>query len=64
MRRMFKCLGDSCHSSAKQDERQLLICAELLRRMREDGYKDWQGATRDQQFLGKIIGKHFMGWWD
>ena len=64
MRCMSKCLGDGYHLNAKRDEKQLKICAELLRRMQEDGYRDWKGQIRDQKFLGEIIGKHFLGWWD
>ena len=70
MRRMSKCLGNGCHSTAKRDEKQLLMCAELLKRMQKDEYmcgynnKDFYGGIRDQKLLGKIIGKHFMSWWD
>lgn len=55
---------------SQKDARQMLICAEILKRLRED---DWEGVTGKQhmtrmrgwqELLGKLIGRHLMTWWD
>lgn len=57
---------------------QLTICAELLKRLRDDDYPSrdprphdrlwadhWIYMERqDQRMLGEIIGKHLCSWWD
>lgn len=67
LRRMSKCIGNGCHINAKRDAKQMLICAALLKRMIEDEY-DWRKnpyvSIRDQKYLGLMIGKHLMKWWD
>jgi hypothetical protein len=68
------------HVNAEHDARQMRVCAELLKRLRDDDY--WEnakirfGATaqaskyagrhaaNDQAYLGKTIGKHLRCWWD
>lgn len=50
--------------------KQLLICAELLRRLRADDSSDvqfWQHEARMrgwERMLGREIGRHLRSWWD
>jgi hypothetical protein len=68
------------HTNSKRDGKRMLICADLLKRLRADEY--WDNAVKrfgestqaakfcaaqqkaDQQYLGNLIGKHFTHWWD
>lgn len=45
-----------------REAKNLLICATLLKRMIED-YPS-KSNKEDQKYLGKLIGKHFMSWWN
>ncbi len=81
LRRMSKRAGDArivvgWNSTA----RQTLICAELLKRLREDDYCERAKACglpdgavyrhassnqkHDLQYLGKILSRHMLSWWD
>lgn len=58
--------------------RQTLVCAEILKKLRDDEYmekaqkiygKNWPkyfevAKKEDLEYLGKMIGKHFLNWWD
>jgi hypothetical protein len=68
------------HVGSALDAERQRICAELLRRMREDAYHE--NAVRrfgnntiaaefaikhqraDQKYLGILLGKHLASWWD
>lgn len=61
------------HVGCEKDERQLLICAELLKRMIENNDEKFSNGNfkkhdeqmhQCQELLGQIIGKHMMSWWD
>lgn len=68
------------HVTSKNDGRQMLICAELLKRLQKDEYfktlnkpfgqsrdrvkLSIKQAKADQALLGKILGKHLTSWWD
>ena len=58
------------HIGSSRDARQMLICAELLRRLREDESDGLDGLVHEkrmrgwQMMCGAIIGKHLRNWWD
>ena len=68
------------HVGSKRDGQRMLICAEILKRLRADDYFDNAqkrfGSTTlaakvsqsqheaDQRYLGAVIGKYLTGWWD
>lgn len=70
MARNFKERGH--HVGSDKDARKMLICATLLRRMRDDEYiflhKDTSKADRiaqyDQEYCFKLMAKHFRCWWN
>ena len=72
MSRVFQKHGH--HLFSDRDARRTLICAELLKRIRQDEWLEpitrssvHRHSTRMkewQEMLGKIIGKHLTGWWD
>ena len=81
LRRMSKNFGaNQRHTDWNRQERQTLICAELLHRLRKDEYfrnaekryeniglqvKAAQAQQKyDQEYLGKILGKYLNHWWD
>jgi hypothetical protein len=53
-----------------QMSKELMICSELLRRLREDNFngKDYNETElitkHHQEMLGNIIGKKLRHWWD
>lgn len=65
---------------AELDRKRMLLCAELLRRLRDDEY--WRNAVKrygetslaadaarrqqreDQRYLGVVLGKYLNHWWD
>lgn len=59
LRRMSKSCNN--HMSSEKDAKRMLIGAELLKRMVDDS-NDNQKYYQD--YLGKLIGKHFRSWWD
>ena len=61
-RRMSGIFKNGYHTSAKRDAKRTLICAELLKRMEEDNKPEMNQFY--QEYLGKLIGKYFMSWWD
>ncbi len=61
-RRMSKVFENGCHSNAYKDARRTLICAELLKRIIEDDKPEMNQFY--QEYLGRLIGKYFLGWWD
>lgn len=71
MRRMSKLHKEHpIVSDSHRMSRQLLICAELLKRLREDTL-DYQrvklhdGKMRHyNRYLGELIGKHLRTWWN
>ena len=60
----------SRHTGAKKDARDMLVCAELIKRLRDDDFEGitvWQHEIRTkewQQMLGRLLGKHLRSWWD
>jgi len=74
LRRMSKVLYNGHHVGSNKDAKRTLICAEILKRIRED--KPIEPITRISverdmarkkewgELMGKIIGKHLRGWWD
>lgn len=60
----------SRHTGAKKDARNMLVCAELIKRLRDDNFEEvtiWQHEIRIkewQQMLGRLLGKHLRSWWD
>lgn len=81
LRRMSKGFKEHGHHvNADLDAHRMLVCAELLKRLREDEY--WQNAQirfgkstlaanhsqmvqkNDQKYLGVILGKYLNHWWD
>ncbi len=68
------------HVDSQKSAHQMLVCAELLRRLDDDGY--WENAQKrfgcsslsakfccqqmrsDQRYLGLLIGKYLTSWWD
>lgn len=65
--------------NARRHRREMLVCAELLRRLRADDYwqQEWDRlgpgraagksatllARADQAYLGRLIGRHLSHWW-
>lgn len=71
MRRMSKVHKDNpIVSDSERMSRQLLICAELLKRLREDEIDFQRVRLHDgkmkhyNEYLGKMIGKHLRSWWN
>jgi len=70
LRRISDCLKDGCSVGSESHARQALICAELLKRLKEDsqaGVTYHQHTTRMREWdimFGKTIGKHLRCWWD
>jgi len=69
MSKLHKNHGHLLHSD--RYAKQMLICAVLLKRLREDDYcmngkiSHWTyRAKYDQEYLFKIMGKYFRHWWD
>jgi len=70
------------HIRSDRDAQNMLICAELLKRLRLDNWEDLDGSTvirtsdryvfkrhdarirYDQEYLGRLLGKHLRSWWD
>ena len=65
---MFKNCDDQFFGTEKA-ARELLICAEILRRLREDYAEGVSYAIQNQrmkemeELLGKIIGRKMRSWW-
>src|SRR6266852_301674 len=69
----------SIHSDNKKTVKQLMVCAELCKRLHEEKYHDRkitsmrlfkkqildgeEIADQDSQLLGRMIGKHLRRWW-
>lgn len=79
LRRMSKLFENGYHVLAHRDARRMLICAELLKRLRTESYachrnglsvtkasvqRDQMVGMYYQEYLGKILGKYLRGWWD
>jgi len=79
LRNMSKLFSDGCHTSSKRDARRMLICAEILKRLRTESYacnnnglpitrfnclRDEKVAKYYQKYLGELLGKHLRSWWD
>jgi hypothetical protein len=70
LRRLSKTLEDGHHVGGKHEARRALICAILLKRLREDNYwkdkrsNEVERAQFDQELCFKIMGKHFREWWE
>ena len=79
LRRMSKLFKNGCHVLHERDSRRMLICAELLKRLRTEYHldrnigapmnkftlkQDMELGTYYQEYFGKIIGKYLRGWWD
>lgn len=82
LRRMAKVSEHGRQLEGPRIARQMRVCAELLRRMREDEYvgqeceqspnalRSYKGEVmlmreiQDQRYLGLLIGKYLMRWWD
>jgi len=71
LRRMEKVLRHGNHVGCEKDARRILICAVLLKRLREDNY--WEEnkgkntnyrAKYDQEYCFKLMSKYLRGWWD
>jgi hypothetical protein len=68
MSHCFKYHGNSVN--CEKDAKNLLICAELLKRLRDDDFvgedyrKHENQMTECQRLLGKMIGKYLRSWWD
>jgi hypothetical protein len=70
LRRMSKCLNNGWSVGCGKSARETLICAELLKRLREDEI-DWKRLKLHErkmryynEYFGKIIGKRLRWWWD
>ena len=71
LRRMSKCIGKGGFEGSKKCGRQMLICAEILKRLDEDKMGKphrvnivENNKTYLQRYLGTIIGKYLRHWWD
>ena len=64
-----------CHVGNEKDVRRMMVCAELLNRLRTEKHDTLPvtrhnikyGNLRDQyyqEYLGKMIGKHLRCWWN
>jgi hypothetical protein len=75
MSELFRKYGTSVHSD--KYARQTLICAELLKRLADDNYWEMRKFGRklsseqqqaienaDSELCFKIMGKHFLSWWE
>jgi hypothetical protein len=67
-------------AEADRSRRQMVVCSELLRRLREDAYLDnarrffgdqpeayrasRRQARNDMAYFGRIVGKYLTHWWD
>jgi len=78
LQRMSKLFKHGPHVLSERDSRRMLICAELLKRLRTESYVCYRSgqpitkasAQRDekvamyyQEYLGKMIGKYLRCWW-
>jgi len=71
LRRMHKTFRKSNHYvGCQKDALDMLICAEILRRMINDNWDDgvnfkiWlKGQDDIQKLMGKIIGRKMRSWW-
>jgi hypothetical protein len=61
MSKMFKERGMSI--SAEKDAKKMLICAELLKRLREDE-KEENMLLFYNEYLFRLLKKHMRSWWD
>ena len=67
------------HVGSERDARQMLICAELLKRLQDDDAEDFSKQRDDwrnyyklheirmkewQEMFGKYMGKFLRNWWD
>jgi hypothetical protein len=80
LHRMSKYFKDNGHTiNCPTSAKQTLVCAALLRRLRENNYLETSRqvfperfalraslsrAADDQKYLGFLIGKYFRHWWD
>jgi hypothetical protein len=76
LRRMARVIGNGSTASGPRDAKDMLICAEILKRLRADEYHgdppyersrlllEESQAADEQRLLGKIIGTKMRGWWD
>lgn len=81
LRRSSKFFADHGHHVGSElDAKRMLVCAELLHRLREDHYFDnarkrfgespltakfsHVQQRADQRYLGLILGKYLNHWWD
>jgi hypothetical protein len=71
MRRMAKHHKEhGCVVDSPRIAKELLICAELLKRLSDDDVDFERVKLHDKkmthynEYLGKMIGKHLRGWWD
>lgn len=48
----------------EKDVKNMLECAELLKRLMKDDDNDWKKGDEYQRQLGKLLGKHLRSWWD
>lgn len=61
-----------CHVNSKRDAHRIKICAILCRRILADKYPptyfnnrpNFKQSQRDMEYLGKLMGKHLLEWWD
>lgn len=66
MSALFKKYGH--HVGSEKDAKRMLICAELLKRLREEDYifdKDF-GKEREaffKEYLFRLLKKHYDSWW-
>lgn len=68
MAKLFEKYGHHLH--VDREVRQMKVCAALLKRMMDDDYdcgfnrKDFNGSMRDSKYLGKLLGRGLLSWWD
>lgn len=62
MRRMSKCFTHEICTNDKKKSKELLICAELLKRLIEDDNFKMNPDYMDQ--FSKIFNKKFLTWWN
>lgn len=79
LRRMSKLFRKGHHVLSEKDSRRMLICAELLKRLRTEYHldrnigqpmnkftlkMDMELGAYYQEYFGRIIGKYLGRWWD
>ena len=67
MSEYFKKYG--CHASSDKQSREMLVCAEYLKRILDDEFRSPDPFHEErihgyEKELGRQIGKHFRCWWD